>query len=86
MGALKRDRWSFHACPLDRDCREIDAPWRLHFGTPWGVLYVALRRGDGVQLWLPWKTRGWNGEKSNYSRWWSPIAWHPRRRENGESE
>lgn len=79
-GALVNGQWSLHACPLDHVCRRAGAPWRLYVGTPWGALVVALRPGDGVQLWLPWKTTGPFGEKSNYSRWWSPVAWQPARR------
>lgn len=39
-------RWSIHACPLDKDCRAIGAPWRFHLGTPWFHFAVALRPGD----------------------------------------
>lgn len=70
--------WSFHSCTLDRECRAVDAGHRVYFGTPWGVLIVSLTWGSRIQLWLPWKTTGVMGEKSNYSRWWSLVAWYPR--------
>jgi hypothetical protein len=43
-------------------------------------LIVGFTPRSWTQLWLPWKTRatGASGGKSNFSRWWSPIAWHPR--------
>ena len=72
--------WSLHACLLDRECRRVDAPPRLYVNTPRGSLVVALWRGGSSQLWLPWKTRDWHGQMANWSRWWSPIAWHPRHR------
>jgi hypothetical protein len=71
--------WSVHFCPLDPDCCIAGTPWRLTLNTPWGDLLVAFRWGDRFQLWLPWKTRGLLGGRSNYSRWFTPIAWHPRR-------
>lgn len=71
--------WSVHFCPFDRHCRQFGAPWRIHVGMPWGHLVIALRWRDRVQLWLPWKTRRPNGEKYNYTLWWSPISFEPRR-------
>ncbi len=77
-----RRRWFVHFCPFDRDCRRFDPPSLLTVGTPRGSLCIALTWGARSQLWLPWKTRGPLGELSNYSRWWVPIAWHPRRNTN----
>jgi hypothetical protein len=76
-------RWGIHACFLDRECRDVGAPNRVYVHTPWGSLIV----GERTQLWLPWRTTApWASKlpaalsdgKSNYSRWWSPIVWHPR--------
>jgi hypothetical protein len=78
LAVLKAKGWSVHFCALDADCRKYGAASRLQFGTPWGSLTIAFRWRDRVQLWLPWKTRGPFGELSNNTRWWVPIAWHPR--------
>lgn len=34
--------WSAHYCLLDRECRECDAPPRLHFHSPWGSLVITI--------------------------------------------
>jgi len=89
--------WGLHFCPLDADCRQVPggAPWRLYLLTPWGTLIVAFKWSSRTQLWLPWKTRvpwaraedgtvrsGFSPDgRSNYSRWWSPVVWHPKDRE-----
>jgi hypothetical protein len=70
----KLSSWGAHACFLDMHCRQYGAPNRLYLFTPWGSLIV----GERTQLWLPWKTEGLRG-RSNFTRWWSPIAWHPPR-------
>lgn len=74
------DGWGVHFCPFDRDCRRLHGLWRLYVHTPRGSLIVGFTPRSWTQLWLPWKTRatGASGGKSNFSRWWSPIAWHPR--------
>lgn len=79
--ALKhfRSDWGVHACFLDKHCIKYGGRcWRIHLYTPAGQLIIALRWQDGAQLWLPWKTRSYDGKMRNYSRWWSPIVWHPR--------
>jgi len=72
--------WGLHFCPWDPDCRQFTSARRLYIHTPWGSLIIAFTGGSMTQLWLPWKTRnpGASDGKSNYSRWWSPIVWHPR--------
>ena len=32
-----------HFCPLDRECREFDPPWRLHINTDRWHFAVAVR-------------------------------------------
>lgn len=71
--------WGLHFCPLDRDCREFGAPCRLYVHLPWGSLIIGFTLRAWTQVWLPWKTRvDWGAGRSNYSRWWSPVVWHPR--------
>lgn len=68
-------------CALDPECRKYAALWRITIVTKLGALTIALRWRDRVQLWLPWKTRNpWTETKANYTRWWVPVAWHPRSR------
>lgn len=49
----------FHACVLDRTCREIQGlmpggvTWRLHFRLPQGQLIVAPRPQDRVAVYDP---------------------------------
>lgn len=71
--------WGLHFCPLDRDCRRFGPSSRLYVHTPWGSLIIAFTWASRTQLWLPWKTRNpWVPEgKAYYSRWFSPIVWHP---------
>lgn len=76
-------KWSVHFCLLDAECRKYGGASRLYFHMPAGSLEMALRRDDWFQLWLPWKTTGFFGEKSNYSRWWVPITWQPKRDRKG---
>ncbi len=67
--------WAAHLCPLDRECRTIGVARRPYLHTPWGSLIIGRR----AQLWLPWKTTvPWGDGRSHYSRWFSPIVWHPR--------
>lgn len=71
--------WGLHLCQLDRHCRQFGAPPRIYLHTPWGSLILAYAPSGMSQLWLPWKTNvPWDSGRSNHSRWWSPIAWHPR--------
>lgn len=41
-------RWSVHCCALDAECRELDAPARLHLTTPWWNLDLGLLPGTGT--------------------------------------
>lgn len=61
--------WRVHSCLLDEECRKVGAGTRTYFHTPWGSLIVALKVGDGMQVWLPLK--GWTLK-------WFPIVWHPK--------
>lgn len=81
-GAVSQSKWGLHVCFLDRHCvKYAGRCWRVHVFTPAGTLIVALRWQDRTQLWLPWKTYDPDmGKALNYTRWWSPIVWHPRDR------
>lgn len=89
IGGRSWHGWGLHVCQLDYFDRVSGAPHRVHVLTPWGQLIIATRRGDGTQLWLPWKTTTrWGGvvRRSNYSRFVSPIVWHPRDRTAQQDE
>jgi hypothetical protein len=64
---------NIHYCRGDASCRvdDPDAPNRIYFHTPWGVLIVALNWDACTQAWLPFK---------GYTGWWLPVVWHPAQR------
>lgn len=73
------NRWDFHWCLLDAECREWGAPNRIHVFTPRWVLIVGIGWDNRIQAWLP--RRGYLSPQTRGS-WW-PVVVHPRHTSKG---